>query len=122
MNIEELREICLSIKGVEECLPFDDDTPVYKVMGKMFAYFSLTPKGGLFFVNLKCNPERSVELRERYEGVTKGYHAGDTLKWNSVYIQKDVPDSVIHELVLHSVEEVVANLPKKLQTAYKDQT
>ena len=122
MNIEELRKICLSVKGAEECLPFDDDTPVYKVMGKMFAYYSLTPKGGRFFVNLKCYPERSVELRERYEGVTKGYHAGDTLKWNSVYLQNDVPDSVIRELVYHSVEEVVANLPKKLQAAYKDQT
>ncbi|MDR3266410.1 MAG: MmcQ/YjbR family DNA-binding protein, partial [Tannerella sp.] len=86
MNIEELREICLSVQGVEECLPFDDDTPVYKVMGKMFAYYVLTPKGGEFFVNLKCNPQRTVELREHYEGITRAYHAGDTLKWNSVFI------------------------------------
>jgi Uncharacterized protein conserved in bacteria len=120
MNIEELRKICLSIKGVEECLPFDNDTPVYKVMGKMVAYYSLTPKGGNFFVNLKCNPERSTELRERYEGVTKPYHVGDTLKWNSIYIESDVPDNLICELVYHSVDEVIAGLSKKLQAEYKN--
>jgi len=119
MNIEELREICMSVKGVEECLPFDNDTPVYKVMGKMFAYYSLTPKNGDFFVNLKCNPERSFDLREQYAGVTKGYHVGDTLKWNSVYIQSDVPDKLIRELVLHSVDEVIANLSKKKQDEYR---
>jgi predicted DNA-binding protein (MmcQ/YjbR family) len=119
MNIEELREICLSVKGAEECLPFDDDTPVYKLMGKMFAYYSLTPKGGNFFVNLKCSPARSAELREQYEGVVKGYHAGDTLKWNSVYIQSDLPDRLIRELVYHSVCEVIAALPKKMQAEYR---
>jgi predicted DNA-binding protein (MmcQ/YjbR family) len=118
MNIEELREVCLSVRGVEECLPFDNDTPVYKVMGKMFAYYALTPKGGEFFVNLKCNPERSVELRERYEGVTKAYHADDSLKWNSVYIQRDVPDKLIRELICHSADEVIKALPKRKQKEY----
>ncbi|MDR0811574.1 MAG: MmcQ/YjbR family DNA-binding protein [Paludibacter sp.] len=120
MNIEELRDVCLSVRGVEECLPFDDDTPVYKVMGKIFAYYALTPRGGRFFVNLKCNPDRSTELRERYEGVTKAYHSGDTLKWNSVYIESDVPDTLIRELIHHSVNEVMNALPKKKREEYKN--
>jgi predicted DNA-binding protein (MmcQ/YjbR family) len=120
MNIEELRDVCLSVRGVKECLPFDDDTPVYKVMNKMFAYYALTPRGGEFFVNLKCNPERSEELREQYEGITKGYHAGDTLKWNSVYIESDVPDELIRKLVYHSVDEVVNALSKKKKEEYKN--
>ncbi|MDR2511919.1 MAG: MmcQ/YjbR family DNA-binding protein [Bacteroidales bacterium] len=118
MNIEQLREICLSVPGCVECLPFDDDVPVYKVMGKMFAYYSLTPKGGKFFVNLKCNPERSIELRNRYEGVVRGYHAGDTLKWNSVYLESDIPDALIRELIDHSVNEVIMALPKVKQAEY----
>ncbi|MDR1516612.1 MAG: MmcQ/YjbR family DNA-binding protein [Dysgonamonadaceae bacterium] len=119
MNIEQLREICLSVPGVEECMPFDDDTPVYKVMGKMFAFYPLTPKDGEFLVVMKCNPERSAALREQYEGVTKGYYAGDNLKWNSVYLNRDLPDSLIRELVFHSVDEVIAALPKKKQAEYR---
>jgi len=118
MNIEDLRNFCLSVRGVEECLPFDEDTPVYKVMGKMFAYYPLTPKYGEFFVNLKCNPDRSVELREQFNGITKPYHVCDTLKWNTVFIQKDVPDELIKELVFHSVDEVINNLPKKKREEY----
>jgi predicted DNA-binding protein (MmcQ/YjbR family) len=67
---------------------------------------------------MKCNPEKTVELRERYEGITKGYYAGDNLLWNSVYIQKDVPDALIKELIDHSVAEVVKKLSKKLQQEY----
>lgn len=118
MNIEEFREHCLAIKGAEESLPFDDDTPVYKIMGKMFAFFALTPKNGEHFAVMKCNPEKSAELREQYEGVTKGYYAGNNLLWNSVYIQKDVPDKLIVELIRHSAEEVVKKLPKRKQEEY----
>jgi len=118
MNIEQLRECCLAVRGVEECLPFDEDTPVYKIMGKMFAYYSITPHDGKFLVNLKCAPERSVELRERYQGVTKPYHTADTLKWNSVNIQSDIPDALIVELVQHSVSEVINALPKKKKEEY----
>ncbi|MDR2910639.1 MAG: MmcQ/YjbR family DNA-binding protein [Bacteroidales bacterium] len=118
MNIEEFRTHCLSVKGAEECLPFDEDTPVYKIMGKMFAFFSLTPKNNDFFVVMKCDPERSAELRERYQGITKGYYAGNNLMWNSVYIQSDVPDKLIRELIRHSAEEVFKKLPKRKQEEY----
>jgi len=121
MDIEQLREICLTVKGVEECLPFDEDTPVYKVMGRMFAFYPLTPKNGEFFVVMKCDPEKSLDLRERYTGVTKGFYAGNNLKWNSVYLQRDVPDSIIRELVYHSAGEVIKALSKKKQAEYHNQ-
>lgn len=119
MNIEELRDYCLSIKGSGESLPFDEYTLVYKVMDKMFAYFPLNPKNGEFFVNMKCVPERSIELRERYDGITFGYHS-DKKYWISVYISSDVPDELIRELVNHSVEEVIKKLPKKKQEEYRN--
>ena len=119
MNIEELRNHCLAIKKVEECTPFGDDVMVYKIMNKMFAFFSLNPKDNEHFVVMKCDPDKTVELREKYRGVTKGYYAGDNLMWNSVYIQKDVPDELIIELIAHSAEEVFKKLPKKKQEEYK---
>lgn len=120
MNIEELRDNCLAVKNVEECTPFGEDVLVYKVMGKMFAFFAIDPKDHEYFVVMKCNPERSVELREQYEGVTKGYYAGNNLIWNSVYIQKDVPDKLIIELINHSVGEVVKKLSKKKREEYRN--
>jgi len=119
MNIEELRNHCLAIKNAEECTPFSEDVLVYKIMNKMFAFFPLNPKDNEHFVVLRCNPEKTVELREKYVGVTKGYYAGNTLTWNSVYIQKDVPDKLIIELIAHSVEELIKKLPKKKQEEYR---
>lgn len=117
MNIEELREYCLQIKGATESFPFDDTTLVFKVMGKMFAYIGLEPKDGEFFVNMKCDPQKSEVLRQEYEGVRPGYHTSKKM-WNSVYLHSDVPDMVIEELVQHSVEEVIKKLPKKQQAEY----
>lgn len=119
MNIEELREYCLSVKGAIECFPFDDTTLVFKVMEKMFAYTGLDPKDGQFKVNMKCNPEKSIELREKYDGIKQGTHSRSP-KWNVVYIDSYVPDSLIVELINHSVEEVIKNLPKKKQLEYFD--
>ena len=121
MDIEQLHEECLKIKGAEVCFPFDEDTLVFKVMGKMFAFAGLTPKDGEFLVSMKCDPERSADLRERYVGVTKGFYCGNTLKWNSVYLNRDVPDKLIKELIQHSADEVIRSLSKKLQKAYSDQ-
>ena len=119
MNIEEFREHCLNIKGASESFPFDDTTLVFKVMDKMFAYIGLEPKDGEFFVNMKCDPEKSADLRARYEGVRPGFHTNKLL-WNSVYIDSDVPDNLIVELINHSVEEVIAKLPKYKQEEYKN--
>lgn len=117
MNIEELREYCMSVKGATECFPFDDTVLVFKIMEKMFAYVSLAPKDGVFRVNLKCNPDKSTELRERYWGITHGSHTRGLL-WNMVTLESDVPDSLIRELVDHSVDEVIKKLPKKKQQEY----
>lgn len=119
MNLEELRNCCLAVKGAEECTSLGEDLLSYKVMGKVFAFYLLNPKDGEHFVVLKCDPERTVELREKYQGITKGIYTGATLMWNSVYIQKDVPDALIAGLIEHSAEEVVKKLSKKKQEEYR---
>jgi len=117
MNIEELREYCISVKGASESFPFNESIFVFKIMGKMFAYIELYPKEGHFKVDLKCAPERSSELRENYDGIRHGTHTHGLL-WNSVYLTSDVPDNLIKELIEHSVEEVIKKLPKKMQAEY----
>lgn len=119
MNVEELRKYCLSIKGSSESLPFiDPSVLVFKVMDKMFAYIALNPKDGTFKVELKCNPERSIELREQYYGIIAT--AFKTPLWNTVYLESDVPDKLIEELICHSVDEVIGKLPKKKQEEYRN--
>ncbi|MDR2009442.1 MAG: MmcQ/YjbR family DNA-binding protein [Bacteroidales bacterium] len=118
MNIEELREYCLSVKDTTESLPFlGHNVLVFKIMDKMYAFAPLEPKDGRFKVDLKCDPERSVELRERYTGITPG-HVPSALSWNSVYLESDVPDHLIRELIRNSVDEVIKNLPKKKREEY----
>ena len=87
MNIESFREYCLSKPGTTEGFPFDEKTLVFKVQGKMFA---LTDVDAFESVNLKCEPEDAVLLRETYEGVKPGYHMSKK-HWNTVTIQSDVP-------------------------------
>lgn len=117
MNIEDLREFCLSIRGAEESFPFGEDTLVFKVMDKMFAYASLMPKDAEFCVSLKCDPEKAIELREKYEAVVPGYHSNKK-HWNTIYIEGDMPDQEIKLCIEHSVDEVVKKLPKKQQEKY----
>ena len=117
MNIEELREFCLSVRGANESFPFDDTVLVFKIMGKMFAYIGLEPANGRFRVQLKCDPGRTVELRDKYEGVGAGHYSGSLL-WNAVCLDGDVPDELIRELIAHSVDEVVKNLTKAKREEY----
>jgi predicted DNA-binding protein (MmcQ/YjbR family) len=84
-------------------------------MDKMFAYIALEPKDGNFNVCLKCNPDKSFELREQYNGIVETHKS---LMWNSVYLESDVPDKLIEELINHSVEEVIRKLPKSKQEYY----
>ena len=114
MDIEVIRTHCISKQQVSESFPFDDDTLVFKVAGKMFALISLKKNS---FVNLKCDPERAVELREQFHAVQPGYHMSKT-HWNSVYFNEDLDDKTILELVDHSYELVVKSLPKKLQATF----
>lgn len=112
MNIEELREYCISKKGVTEGFPFDETTLVFKVAGKMFA---LTDLEGDLSVNLKCNPDVAIELRERYSCVRPGYHM-DKKHWNTIDIDGSVSDKLVKEWIDHSYALVVSGLPKKLRT------
>lgn len=117
MNIEDTREYCLSIKGAEECFPFDETTIVFKVMGKMFAYMGLERRNEGFMLTLKCDPEKAIELREKYECVIPGYHSNKKY-WNSIFIEKEMPDEEFKYWINHSVEEVIKKLPKKQQAEY----
>lgn len=109
MNIEELREYCLSLPGVSEHFPFDETTLVFKVSGKMFA---LTDLEGPLSVNLKCNPELAVELRERYPSVKPGYHM-NKIHWNTVEIDGTVSDKLILEWIDHSYKLIAAPKTKR---------
>ena len=108
MNISDFREYCLSKTGATESFPFDNKTLVFKV-GKMFALCDIEQFSR---INLKCDPEKSIELRETYQGVIPGYHMNKT-HWNSVSVDSDVPEKLILELVDHSYELIVKSLTKK---------
>jgi predicted DNA-binding protein (MmcQ/YjbR family) len=108
MNIEQLRDYCLCLPGVSEHFPFDETTLVFKVNGKMFA---LTDLEGPLSVNLKCDPETAIELRERYPAVLPGYHM-NKLHWNTILIDGTISDHLITEWIDHSYQ-LIANPKKK---------
>lgn len=108
MNVEELRAYCLAKRGATESFPFDAETLVIKVMGKMFA---LIPLERGTEIALKCNPERAVELREEWEEITGAYHMNKT-HWNSVRLDSRLPARLVMELIDHSYELIVASLKK----------
>jgi predicted DNA-binding protein (MmcQ/YjbR family) len=113
MDIEYFREYCLAKKGVDESFPFGETTLVFKVMGKMFALASLDEAA--MTVNLKCDPDRAIELRESYSDITPGYHMNKQ-HWNTVACEGDLDDRLILELVDHSYTLVAASLTKKLKS------
>ncbi|SRX51968.1 MmcQ/YjbR family DNA-binding protein [Aequorivita sp. CIP111184] len=113
MNIEQFRDYCISKKGVEETFPFGEDTLVFKVMGKMFALTGLETHPAA--ANLKCDPERAIELREEYDGLIRpGYHMSK-VHWNTVELERNIPQQLVLELINHSYALVVQSLTKKLQ-------
>lgn len=102
----------MSKKGVTEEMPFGDQTLVFKVLGKMFA---LTGIDHFTSINLKCRPEKAIELREEFPAVKPGYHMNKK-HWNTVMMDGSLPDEMILEWTDESYELVVAGLPKKQQT------
>ncbi len=125
MNIEELREYCLSVKGASESFPFAkfargaENILVFKVMGKMFAYVDIFPADGVFLVWMKCDPQRSAKLRQEYEGIFASVRNLNR-NWNGVALESDVPGTLVRELILHSVEEVIKGLPRKKREEYQN--
>lgn len=111
MDIESYRAYCIAKPGVTEEFPFDENTLVFKVMGKMFA---LADVEEFISINLKCDPEQAVRLRETYEGVMPGYHMSKK-HWNTILMDGSIPDQEIRDWINHSYDLVVAGLPKKLK-------
>ena len=109
MNIETIREYCLRKKGVSEDFPFNETTLVFKVMNKMFLLASLDSVP--LQINLKCDPEKAVELREKYDSVESAYHMNKT-HWNSVLIDRTIPDKEILKWIDDSYNLVVSGLKK----------
>lgn len=112
MDIEALRDYCLSKRGAEECFPFDEDTLVFKLSGKMFAAIGLSDVP--ISVNLKCDPDYAIELREKYPSITPGYHMNKT-HWISIIIESEVTGILIKSLIDLSYDLVFNKLPKKRQ-------
>lgn len=111
MNIEEFRTYCLSKPGTTEHMPFDEVTLVIKVAGKMFALAGIENFASM---NLKCEPEKAIELREHYPGVEPGWHMSKK-HWNTVSVKGDIPDHLLKEWIDHSYLQVVGKLSKKVQ-------
>lgn len=116
MNIEEIREYCVSKAGVTEEFPFDDVTLVFKVMGKMFA---LTNLDGEWSLALKCDPQRAIDLREQFPAIQPGYHMSK-VHWNTVMMDGSLPQMLVLELIDHSYQLVVDKLPRKLKEEVKN--
>jgi len=116
MDIEELRNYCLKRQGVTEEFPFDQVTLVFKVMGKIFALTSLDSE--ILSINLKCDPEKAVELREQFEGVQPGYHMNKK-HWNTVIVEGISSKKLVREWIDDSYDLVVASLSKKLRDELK---
>jgi predicted DNA-binding protein (MmcQ/YjbR family) len=116
MNLETYYEYCLSKKGVTEHFPFDQDTLVFKVGGKMFALSSLNQwEKGEPAVNLKCNPDYAQELRAQYSDVKPAFHMSK-VHWNTVAINSEVSDKLVKEWIDDSYGLVFKSLTKKIQS------
>lgn len=114
IDIETIREYCLKKQAVTESLPFDNDTLVFKVAGKIFALLSLS---GNFGINLKCDPEKAIELRENYSEIVPGYHMNKT-HWNTLNLDGNLKSSLVFELIDHSYKIVVQSLTAKAKKEF----
>ena len=107
MDIERLRDFCLSLPCTTECFPFDETTLVFKVEGRMFLFTGLEysePR-----VNVKCDPDLALDLRDAYEEVLPGFHCNKKY-WNTIILRPSLKDGLVCEWILHSYMEVVKKL------------
>ncbi len=114
MDIESIWKYCVSKPHAEETFPFDQTTLVFKVGNKMFALFSIDNFSG---INLKCDPEKSIELRESFSGVIPAFHMNKK-HWNTVILNEDVDSKLVLELIDHSYDLVYKSLPKKIRDGF----
>lgn len=113
MTVEAIREYCIRKKGVTEEFPFDNETLVFKVMGKIFLLMNINSVD--ISVNLKCDPELAVQWREQYESVQPGYHMNKK-HWNTVWWAGEFSDKTFYEMIDHSYHEVTKGMTKKLRS------
>ena len=112
MNIETLREYCISKKAVTEDFPFGETTLVFRVMNKIFLLVALDAAPLQF--NAKCDPEKAIELREAHDAIKPGYHMNKK-HWNTVVIDGSISSALIKEMIDNSYNLIVQSLPKKLK-------
>ncbi|HOG20067.1 MAG TPA: MmcQ/YjbR family DNA-binding protein [Salinivirgaceae bacterium] len=117
LNVETIHEYCIQKPFTTEEFPFDDVTLIFKVGGKMFAMIPLDEPR--LVISLKCSPERSVELREKYDSIQPAYHMNKR-HWNMIFIDGSVPKKLIVELIDHSYDLVFNKLPRKKQSELKN--
>ncbi len=111
MDLAQFREYCLSKPRATEGTPFGPDVVVFKVGGKMFALAALDEVPTT--VNLKCEPDLALDLRDRYEQVRPGYHMNKK-HWNTVEIDTGIPDAELRKMIDHSYELVAKSLPTSI--------
>ncbi len=112
INVEEIREYCLNKKAVSESFPFDNETLVFKVAGKIFLLLSLNSNPIQF--NVKCEPTLAIDLRTNHSCVLPGYHMNKQ-HWNTIICDGSVSKKIIFDWINHSYQIIVASLPKKLR-------
>lgn len=113
MDIESVREYCISLPLVTEDMPFGDGLLVLRLCNKIFAALNLE---GEPYLTLKCDPDYAVELREQYVDIDPAYHWNKKY-WNQHRLRGSIPDDVIRSLIRHAYTQVVNKLPKKIRTA-----
>lgn len=116
MHNDAFRDYCLAKPGVTEETPFGPDNLVFKIAGKMFALLALDEVPGA--ANLKCDPDRALELRDRHEQVRPGYHMNKK-HWNTIELGTGLAVAEVRKMIDHSYELVVASLPKSTQAKLK---
>ncbi len=115
MNIEQIREYCLSLQGVTEDMPFGEDTLVFRVMNKIFALVNLD---GETRINLKCEPSRAISLREEFSAIIPGYHMNKK-HWNTLIMNGIIKEDLVSDLINHSYELIIESLPKSKKEELK---
>ncbi len=118
MDVIEYRDFCMSMPAATECMPFDEDTLVFKVAGKMFSYAGMEGFSGFC---VKCDPDLAVELRELHPEVTRGYHS-NSMHWNTVHTDGDLSDDFLKQQIRNSYDLVVAKLTRAAKEALKQET
>ena len=115
MDIESIRMYCILKRAVTEAMPFDDKTLVFKVADKIFASADLYAHP--LKLNLKCDPEKAIDLRERFESVRPGYHSNKK-HWNTIEVNGEIPKEALFGLIDHSYNLIISKLTKKMREKY----